>query len=197
MANPQVSNPNDHKVVTFKNSTDLVFTPALGAMYDGRPIFGTTGTSIKPGESLVLPFHVGNLLAKNLAKAVINGQAAETDKAGVPTGVPLWSEESLIERQQSFLIEMYSEEKAAPMSETDILMAKVEEYKKLVEKVLPESEKESLVEDTSPKENDSKDEAPKEEKVYSDKAEVIAELNKRDIQFNARLSKANLEKLLA
>ena len=140
MVNPIVSNPNDYKVVTFKNATDLEFTPALGAMYDGRPIFGTTGTSIKPGESIVLPFHVGNLIAKNLAKAVMNGQAVE-DKAGVPTGVSLWDEDSLLRMQQSFLTEMYSEEKAAPMSDIDRMMAKVEEYKAMVDKVLPESEK--------------------------------------------------------
>lgn len=190
MVNPIVSNPNDYKVVTFKNATDLEFTPSLGAMYDGRSIFGATGTSIKPGESIVLPYHVGNLLAKNLAKAVMNGQAVQ-DKAGVPTGVSLWDDSSLLKMQQSFLTEMYSEEKAAPMSDIDRMMAKVEEYKAMVDKVLPESEK--VVPDNSSKENE---ETLEEVKVYSDKADVIAELKKREIPFNARLSKDNLEKLL-
>lgn len=188
MGNPEVSNPNDHKVVTLTNNTDFEFTPALGAMYDGRPIFGTSGTSIKPGESVVLPYHIGNLLAKNLAKAALNRTAAP-DKAGIPTGISLWDEAGLQTMQQSFLTKEFSEEAAAPVSETDKLMAKVEEYKAMVDKVLPTSEKVD-----SSKEETEEAGSPK---VYADKADVIAELNKREIKFNARLSKANLEKLLA
>ena len=196
MANPEVSNPNDFKVVTFKNGSDFDFTPMLGCMYDGRPIFGTSGASVEIGESVVLPYHVGNLVAKNLAKAVLNGQAPAVDPKGNPVGTPLWSETSLLELKQSFITDMYTEEKPVAVTETDRLMAKVEEYKAMVDKLIPESEKED-----APKEDDKTDEPPKEDapkKVeYSDKAEVIAELNKREISFNARLSKANLEKLLA
>jgi len=189
MANPEVSNPNDFKVVTFKNNSHFDFTPALGCMYDGRPIFGTTGESIKVGESVVLPYHVGNLVAKNLAKAVINGQAPAKDEAGIPTGVPLWSEDSLEEMKQSFLTEMYTEEKPTTMSETDKLMAKVEEYKSMVDKLVPKSEMDKV--------EGAPQESPEAPVTYSDKSEVIAELEKRGIAFNARLSKANLEKLLA
>ena len=185
MANPEVSNPNDFKVVTFKNDSNFDFTPALGCMYDSRPIFGATGASVKVGESVVLPYHVGNLIAKNLAKAVLNGQAPAKDEAGIPTGVPLWSEDGLQKLQQSYLTEMYTEEKPTAMSETDRLMAKVEEYKSMVDKLIPTSEAEG-----------SPQESPEAPKVYSDKSEVIAELNKRKITFNARLSKDNLEKLL-
>lgn len=183
MANPEVSNPNDFKVVTFQNKSDLDFTPELGCMYDSRPIFGASGASIKPGESVVLPFHIGNLLAKNLAKAVLNAQATQ-DKPGIPTGIALWDNDGLSKLQQSFLVEMHTEEKPAEMSETDKLMAKVEEYKSLVDKLIPQ------------KEEPTEAEAP-EVSTYKDKAEVIAELKKRDIKFDARKSKADLEKLLA
>jgi hypothetical protein len=185
MANPEVSNPNDFKVVTFKNGSDFDFTPALGSMFDGNPIFGTSGEAIKIDEEVQLPYHVGNLIAKNLAKAVLNRQS-KVDEKGVPTGVPLWSDTSLEELKQSFLTEMYSEAKPAAVTETDRLMAKVDEYAAMVEKLLPETEKED-----APKEDaDTK-------KVYTDKSEVIAELEKREITFNARTSKADLEKLLA
>ena len=42
--NNVVSNPNDFKVVEFINSTDFNFTPEMGCMYDGRPIFGISGS---------------------------------------------------------------------------------------------------------------------------------------------------------
>src|SRR3990167_8665345 len=126
------TNPNDYKVVTFTNKTSFAFTPELGCMYDSLPIFGKSGASVEPGESVVLPYHIGNLLAKNLAKAVMNRNAPE-DAKGIPTEVSLWDEESLKRTQASFITEMYSEEKPAAMTETDRLMAKVEEYKQLVE----------------------------------------------------------------
>lgn len=190
------SSPNDYKVVTFVNKTDFAFTPEMGCMYDGRPIFGISGASgIQPGESIILPYHVGNLLAQNLAKAAINRQAPSVDPAGIPTGVPLWNSEQLATRKASFLQEMYSEEKPLAMSETDRLMAKVEEYKAMVDKLIPKVEQ-------PPSDNDhvapgaTQFPAPN-GTTYQDKADVIAELNKRAIKFDARKSKAELEKLLA
>lgn len=185
MANPEVSNPNDYKVVTFHNKSDLDFTPELGCMYDSRPIFGASGAAIKAGESVVLPYHVGSLLAQNLAKAVLNAQSSK-DTPGIPTGVPLWDDNGLNTLKQSYLTEMYREDRPAEMSETDKLMAKVEEYKSMVEKIVPDAEKEE-----SPKGEQS---APT---IYSDKSEVIAALREKEIKFDARKSKADLEKLLA
>lgn len=97
MNNPIQSNPNDYKVVTLTNKETFGFTPDLGCMYDGRPIFGTSGASgIQPGESVTLPYHVGNLLALNLAKAAMMRRAPTIDAAGIPTGVPLWDEVKLL-----------------------------------------------------------------------------------------------------
>lgn len=199
----QATNPNDYKVVTFTNKTDFAFTPALGCMYDSRPIFGKSGESIDIDEVVQLPYHVGYLLAKNLAKAAMNAAAPAKDEKGIPTGVPLWDEDALEAKQASYITVMYSEDKPTQMSETDKLMAKVEEYKALVDKVLPESEREKL-NDTPTEEVKKEDEVatetePKttEPATYSDKADVIAELEKRNIKFDARKSKAVLEKLLA
>lgn len=197
------TNPNDYKVVTFTNKTDFAFTPELGCMYDSRPIFGKSGTSVEPGEEVVLPYHVGNLLAKNLAKASMN-RAAPADAAGIPTGVSLWSEESLKIRQASYLTEMYSENKPAAMSETDKLMAKVEEYKQMVEKLIPVAEMNKAnvppaatqgTEGNAPvvPPANTTEGGPK---VYQDKQDVIAELEKRQIAHDKRKSKEDLEKLL-
>lgn len=186
--NPQNSNPNDLKVVDFTNSTDFTFTPAMGCMYDGRPIFGITGApGINAGESLKLPYHVGHRLATNLAKIVKIREAPSIDPAGIPTGVPLWNTPDLENLKNSFLTELYSEERPIAQTETDKLMAKVEEYKQMVDKLMANGPvqpiQESVITDSS-------------NGLYLDKADVIAELNKREIKFDARKSKAELEKLI-
>ncbi len=182
-----VSNPNDFKVVVFHNPTDFTFTPEMGCMFDGRPISGITGApGINAGESLTVPYHVGQVLARNLAKRVLNtSPAATVDKAGIPTGEPVWSAERLEEMKNSYLTEMYTEAKPMVVSETDKLMAKVEELKKFVQENIPAKTEVSA---DAPISNSTS---------YLDKAEVIAELTKREIKFDARKNKADLEKLLA
>jgi len=181
------TNHNDYKVVTFTNKTDFAFTPELGCMYDSRPIFGKSGSSIQPGESIVLPYHVGMLIAKNLAKQALV-RNAPTDDKNVPTGNPIWSEESLNNRKASYIEEMYQEDKPMAMSETDRLMAKVEEYKAMVDKLIPKVELGGV-----PNEELTTTDSVT---VHKDKADVIAELTKRNIKFDARKNKAELEKLL-
>lgn len=183
--NPQNSNPNDFKVVDFTNKTDFDFTPEMGCMFDSRPIFGILGVSgIKAGESIKLPYHIGHRLATNLAKAVMTRQAPP-DQPGVPTGVPLWNESKLLALKNSFITDLYSEAKPIAETEVDRLINKVAELNKLVEEniVRKVDETPAIVESTPG--------------IYKDKAEVIAELTKRNISFDARQSKANLEKLIA
>lgn len=203
MANQPVSNPNDYKVVEFRNSTDFTFTPEMGCMYDGRPIFGITGApGVNAGESLTLPYHIGYRLAENLAKMVQLRRAPATDPAGIPTGVPLWSIENLDVLKSSFIKELYSEDKPAMVSETDKLMAKVEEYKRMVDTLISsKSGGVQLAEDFT---NDPQlpvipgvAGSVTVPQVYQDKQEVIAELEKRSIQHDKRKNKVDLEKLLA
>lgn len=187
-----IQNPNDYKVVSFHNSTDFGFTPEMGCMYDGRPINGKTGSpGIEAGETVILPYHIGHQLALNLAKRVLNtSKAALVDQAGVPTGVPIWSATRLEEEKNKFIAELYSEAKAAPQSQTDLLMAKVEEYKSMVDTLLNKDKPEAPVEiptDVTPN---------TESVVFQDKQEVLAELEKREIKHDKRKSKQELEKLL-
>ncbi len=188
--NPVVVNPNDFKVVSFHNSEEFGFTPEMGCMYDGRPINGITGApGINAGETITLPYHIGHRLAVNLAKISLLRKAPEIDKAGIPTGVVLWDTVKL-----ESIKELYSEAKPLVQSQTDLLMAKVEEYKKMVETLINKDAPavkpveavttEAIV-------------APAEPKTFQDKAEVIAELTKRGIKFDARKNKNDLEKLLA
>lgn len=187
----KVSNPNDLKVVSFHNSTDFGFTPEMGCMYDGRPITGVNGLpGIEAGEKITLPYHVGHRLATNLAKRVLNtSQAASVDPAGIPTGVPIWNQTLLEEKAKSYLTDLYTEAKPVAQSETDKLMAKVEEYKKMVDTLIANKSGETPVIEAAQEKS-----APQ---SYQDKAEVIAELEKRGITHDKRKSKAELEKLLA
>ncbi len=213
MANPPIYNPNDYKVVEFHNGTDFEFTPEMGAMFDSRPIFGISGAPcIKPGESLTLPYHVGNLLAKNLAKAVMVRQAPMDDDNTINRGSlvkPLWSEERLIQLQKSFMKELYVEQRPIAETETDRLMRKVEELTKLVaEKMggLPSAATEAVAPvapATGPGQmapaptNDGPGQmAPAKAVVYKDKQEVITELEVRGIKHDKRKSKDDLEALL-
>ena len=201
MDNPKVSNPNDFKVVSFHNSESFNFTPEMGCMYDGRAIngqkalLGETGVAgIAAGETMILPYHIAHQLAKNLAKRVFNTSApAQVSDTGIPTGVAVWNETLLEEKKNSYLKEQYTEAKPVAQTQTDILMAKVEEYRKLTEslvaKLTPQVE-----EIKTPTETTEKVES---QKVFQDKQEVIAELEKRGIAHDKRKNKADLEKLLA
>lgn len=184
MNNPTVSNPNDFKVVEFYNSTDFDFTPEMGCMYDSRPISGISGApGIVAGESITLPYHIGNQLAKNLAKAALVRGAPAKDKEGIPTGVPLWDESGLKALQSSYLKELYVDAKPAAQSETDILFARMEELQKTVASLQGGAPAPEVV-------------PPSSTGGYKDKAEVIAELEVRAIPHDKRKSKAELEKLL-
>jgi len=190
MENPKVSNPNDFKVVDFVNSTSFDFTPEMGCMYDSRPISGISGKAgIIAGEKMTLPYHVGKRLSVNLAKQCMvreDDGKPMTDSQGQPIIRAIWSEERVDEVAKSFIAELYAEAKPIAQTETDKLMEKVEEYKKMVEKVInKDGEPKSVV-----------NEPVSTAVVYQDKADVIAELDKRGIQHDKRKAKAELEKLL-
>ncbi len=190
MSNQIVSNPNDFKVVDFTNKTDFDFTPEMGCMFDSRPIYGISGKSwISAGESVKLPYHVGQRLATNLAKAVLNRQAPKVDPAGVPTGVPLWSAERLEALKNTFITDLYTESKPLGETEVDRLMRRVEELNKIV--------MEKVVKTAPIQGGPANGVQPVEPPKFLDKQEVIAELEKRKITFDARASKVELEKLLA
>lgn len=188
MDNERKVDPNDFKVVELHNSTDFDFTPELGAMFDGRPLF------VGKGENRQYPYHVGHRLAENLAKAVmVKGAPAHDPTVANPTGSALWDEPKLESLKNSFLTELYTEEKPIAMSETDKLMQRVAELENLFKKDKSTNDEAPAV-DLVP----SNPEAPAEKTahVYQDKQEVIAELEARGITHDKRATKDKLEELL-
>lgn len=192
MQNAEVSNVNDFRVVSFHNSEEFDFTPDLGCMYDGRPINGKSGApGVQAGETVSLPYHVGNRLAINLAKRVFNtSPSATVDPKGIPTGVPIWNEDLLKQKAEKYITDLYTEEKPVAQNQTDILMAKVEEYRGMVETLLNKDKPQNApVSEEGEKVIDGN-------KTFQDKQEVIVELEKRNITHDKRKNKAELEKLL-
>lgn len=207
MQNAPVATPKDTQVVSFHNTTDFGFTPTMGCMFDGRAVNGNQGgPGINAGESMILPYHIGHRLAVNLAKIVKLRRAPLVDEANNPVGKPLWSDEDLETLKSSFLKDMYTEAKPVAMSETDRLMEKVEEYRKMVEQLLPKTVEtptavqeipktvEPIVESSIPTAPITDVSKPQ---VFADKQDVIAELEKRGIKHDKRSNKDNLIKLLS
>lgn len=177
---------NEFKVVRFTNITDFDFTSELGAMYGGKPYF------VAAGESLLVPFVLGDHLAKHLAQAILIRNAPirdskETDGRG--SDRPLWDEQAIVELKGKILQDVYEEERPTVLSEAEKMAKKVED----LNTIAPQEEAPGGNVDASgivPTEIINSD------VVYKDKAQVIAELTKREINFNPRSSKKDLEALL-
>lgn len=207
MTEAKVTNPKDYQVVSFHNKEDFGFTPEMGCMYDGRAINSGSGApGIEPGETKVLPYHIGHQLALNLAKYVLNrGSSKETklDAAGQPIIQAIWDTNRLEDLKNSYLTDMYTEEKPVAQSETDKLFAKMAELEKFVRDSAPEVpvvpvEAPSVPETgNAPIADVNGSQSPVVPRVYQDKKEVIEALTEKEIKFDARKNKAELEKLLA
>ena len=166
-------NPDEYKVVRLTNRTGFDFTPEMGAKYGGVPYL------IPAGKSLLMPKPAAKLLAKHLARQMYIKKAPLRDASeldGKGTDRPLWTEEDCLLLADTLLSEEYEEEKVNPQTPAEIIHAKIQELNKMIE--------------DSPSENSAAAEG------YMDKAQVIAELQKREIAFDARLTKNALEKLL-
>lgn len=200
MENPVIRDPNDAKVLEFYNSTDFDFTPELGAMFNG------IGYQVDSGMKKHFPYHIAMRLAENLAKAVlIKGAPLHDPNAANPTGTPLWGDEGVKRLKATFITELYSESTPIAQTETEKLHARVLELEKLMAEKLKgvpvdtlKGEVKSVSELVNPivekpTETVKPVEAPK---VYQDKQEVIAELEKRGVKFDRRQNKDNLMKLL-
>lgn len=167
-------NPEEHKIVRLTNRTDFDFTPEMGARYAGNPYL------IPAGKSLLMPKPVAKLLAKHLARQTYIKNAPVRDASqtdGKGSDRPLWTEEDCLKTAEMFISEEYEEERPVPRTPAEQIAAKIEELNKLIEETPAETS-------TTPTDG------------YRDKAEVIAELQKREIKFDARLNKLALEKLL-
>lgn len=157
------------KTVVFENIADFDFTPEMGAMYGG------IGYPVKSGERVLwlwdLADHIGTALARQmyLRKDKSLPGYNPTDPTG-GNGAVLWTDEQITELKAKMMGKPMLAEKPGVMTEAQATQAKVQELNALEPEISATA--------------------------YKDKAEVIAELQKKGTQFDARQSKATLEKLL-
>lgn len=179
-------NEKDTKIVRFRNPFDFDFTPEMGAMYGGVPYF------VPAGGSLLCPLTIGDHLATHLARHSIIRKAPIRDEGevdGKGKDRPLWNDQVIADIKAKLITDAYTEEKPTVMTESQALQAKVASLNDVFPSEQPPADNDHVAAGASqfPAANGV---------VYQDKAQVIAELDKRGIKFNARLSKASLEKLL-
>ena len=179
-------NNDEMKIVRVTNISDFDFDSELGAMYGGKPYF------VAAGKSLLVPYVLGHHLAKHLARAILIKGAPTRDSKeldGKGSDRPLWNEDSILVLTKRILSEVYEEERPAVLSQEEILAKKVEDLNR----------------DTKIKDEDGGNvdasgleitETINSEVVYKDKAQIIEELKKREIKFNPRLTKKDLQSLL-
>lgn len=162
-------------ICTFKNIADFDFTPELGAMFGGRPYF------VKQGEEILLPEPAAFRMAVNLAKAILVKAvpAPEYGKGDDRSTIGQFNEDNVMKIVDSIIVTTNREEKKPTLTEEDRIAAKIEELNKFKQEIMAEVNAKLA-----------------KEAGYKDKAEVITELEKRQITFDRRKSKAELEKLL-
>lgn len=142
---------------------------------------------------MLMPKPAAKLLAKHLARQVFIQKAPIRDVNqidGKGSDRPLWTEESCEKLAQSFLSEEYEEERQTPKTDAEILREKIEQLNRLQVEIDTAQGTGSLpIQSGTVATDDVSSE-------YLDKAQVIAELQKREIKFDARMNKSNLEALL-
>lgn len=193
--------------------------------FDYTHAWGGTPYTLPMGKSLLFPYPLGDHLATHLARQALIRKAPVRDSAeidGRGKDRPLWSEESIAELKATIIEEQYTEESKPVQSEAEQMKARIEELNRafadLSDKVdggnasltpAPAPEVGPEAPEVAPSAPEVAPEVPSGESIpapavvdsltidFKDKAEVIAELTKRGVKFDARKNKTELEKLLA
>lgn len=180
-------NESDYKIVRITNISDFDFTGELGARFGGRDFF------VPAGGSILTPLTVGDHLATHLARQILIRKAPIRDAGqidGKGSDRPLWDDAVIAELKSKIMVEIYEEEKKAPMTEGERMAKKVEELNKVV---APVEEKGGNVDASTIV---PVDDSTGSTIAYKDKAQIIDELRKKGVSFDARASKDKLEELL-
>lgn len=166
---------NEGKVVRFTNITDERFEHAFG----GTPFF------VEAGESKLMPWTIADHLATHLARKILlkNDASLSVYDPKDPTGgvgKPIWNADEEAKVKSKILGEIMEQAVEAEKTEVEKLQEQIKKLNEFVASKFGSEEQPKVVQ----------------EGQYQDKAEVIAELEKRGIQFDARQKKEKLEELL-
>ena len=135
-------------------------------------MYGGVPCPLSAGESKLLPYDVGDHIATHLARHIL--LAKDSPQAGTKadnSASRFMTKEKVEELKAQIISDSYEEEAPVAKTEDELRAEKIAKLNK---------------------ETDSKTAS----KDYKDKGEVMAELDKRGIKYNARLVKAKLVELL-
>lgn len=138
---------------------------------DMGAMYGGVAYPLPAGGSMLVPSDLGKHLAKHLARQIIIRQAPLAGSNEDNSAGTLMTEEAEQALIAKIVSDAYTEEKAPVKTQDQVLQDKVAQMNQEAQT------------ETAPAE-------------YQDKAQVIDELNKRGIKFDARKGKAALEALL-
>lgn len=187
--------PKEAQVVRFTNVFDFDYTHAYG----GIPY------QLRAGETILLPWVIGDHLATHLARQAIirkapvrdendsDGRGGETKRSDRP----LWDDEAIKALKEKIIKDAYIEEREAPVSEEEQYKRKFEELNKQYPSMAGNSAPSTPTSSTGSANIMPADTTANDVNTpYADKSEVLAELTKRGIPHNPRLARAKLEELL-
>lgn len=183
---------NASRIFKIINPFDFDFTHAWGGVPYTLPM----------GKPILLPFPLADHLATHLARHSLIRKAPLRDEKeidGKGKDRPLWSEEAIEDIKKSVMTEQYTEERKPVVSEAEALRLKIEQLNKAFADLSDKVEARQNNGGNAPLVEDIKTEpglTVDQPITYKDKGEVIAELTKRGIKFNARTGKDELAKLL-
>lgn len=178
------------RIVRLTNPFDFEYTHAWGGIPYTLPM----------GKPLLLPAPLADHLATHLARQAMIRKAPMRDASqtdGKGTERPLWNDDTIAELKKQILVDEYQETVAPVKTEAEMLRDKIEELNKRFDDMEAEKNGTQMANATDPIEPTTNEPVIADASKYLDKAEVIAELDKRGIKYDARASKANLELLLA
>ncbi len=193
--NPTTIQNKDHKIVRFTNKAYFDFTSDMGAMYGGVPYF------VPAGKSMLMPMTIGEHLATHLARQIILKKAPIRDEKeidGKGSDRHLWDDIAINDLKSTLISEVYEEERTAPMTEAERYAAKIKELNREFPDMIASTPK---LNTEQPNVNNANvvtgaEQFKAGDSGYADKSDVIAELEKRGIAFDARGNKSKLEQLL-
>lgn len=133
--------------------------------------YGGVAYPLSAGQSQLLPHNLGHHLAKHLARQIIIREAPISGSKEDQVAGTLFNEGNIQALIGKIVANAYEEEPEAIKTPESVLKKKVNELNRETDTPVTPQE-------------------------YKDKREVIDELNKRDIQYDARKSKDKLEELL-
>lgn len=186
---------NEARVVVVTNISDFDFTHPYGGIPYNLPV----------GKPMLFPYAIADHLATHLARQIILRKAPVRDENAVDgrggesvrSDRPLWTDETINELKKKIMKDAYEQAPTPQLSDAEIMKQRIDELNRefpVTAGAAPSAQAPEVLISTD---DGIKAVMPTGEVItYADKGEVMAALKAKGIVFDARKSRADLEKLL-